>query len=47
MRELSAKWVPKCFNADQKRDRALASRAILERFRWDPVGIFEPSRNYG
>jgi hypothetical protein len=25
MRKLSAKWVPKCLNADQKRDRVLAS----------------------
>jgi predicted regulator of amino acid metabolism with ACT domain len=28
-RKLSAKWVPKCLNADQKCDRVLASEAIL------------------
>jgi hypothetical protein len=27
MRKLSAKWVPKCLNADHKRDQALASQA--------------------
>jgi hypothetical protein len=38
MRKLSAKWVPKCLlNADQKRDRVLASQAILGRFRRNPV----------
>jgi histone-lysine N-methyltransferase SETMAR len=30
MRKLSAKWVPKCLNADQKCDRMLASQAILD-----------------
>jgi hypothetical protein len=39
MRKLSAKWVPKCLNADQKRDRVLASQAILDWFRRDPVGF--------
>jgi hypothetical protein len=37
MRKLSAKWVPKCLNADQNRDRMLVSQAILDRFRGDPV----------
>jgi hypothetical protein len=40
MRKLSAKWVPKCLNADQKHDRVLASQAILDQFRRDPVGFF-------
>jgi hypothetical protein len=40
MRKLSDKWVPKCLNADQKRVPVLASQAILDRFRWDPVGFF-------
>jgi hypothetical protein len=40
MRKLSAKWVPKCLNAVQKRNRVLASQAILDQFGWDPVGIF-------
>jgi hypothetical protein len=30
MRKLSAKWVSKCLNADQKRDQVLASHAILD-----------------
>jgi hypothetical protein len=30
MRELSAKWVPKYLNADQKRDQVLASQTILD-----------------
>jgi histone-lysine N-methyltransferase SETMAR len=41
MRKLSAKWVPRCLNVDQKRDRVLASEAILARFRRDPVGLFK------
>jgi hypothetical protein len=40
MRKLSAKWVPKCLNADQKRDRVLASQDILDRYQRDPVGFF-------
>ena len=32
MRKLSAKWVPKCLNADQKRIRVTTSKAILDRF---------------
>jgi hypothetical protein len=40
MKKLSAKWVPKCLNAIQKRDQALASQAILDRFRRVPVGFF-------
>jgi hypothetical protein len=40
MRKFSAKWAPKCPNADQKRDRVLVPQAILDRFRWDPVGFF-------
>jgi histone-lysine N-methyltransferase SETMAR len=30
MRKLSAGWVPKCINADHKRDQVLASQAILD-----------------
>jgi hypothetical protein len=32
MRNLSAKWVPKCLNAVQKRDRVLASQIIWTDF---------------
>jgi hypothetical protein len=47
MRKLSATWVPKCLNADQKRDKVLFSQAILNRFRWDPVRFLNCFRNYG
>jgi hypothetical protein len=43
MRKLSAKWVPKCLNADHKCDRPLASQVIFDRFRWDPVGFLTVS----
>ena len=36
MRELSAKWVQKCLNADQKPQRCLSSKQILEFFRRHP-----------
>jgi len=36
MRKLSAKWVPKCLNADQKRQSCQSSEQILEFFRCDP-----------
>jgi len=36
MRKLSAKWVPKCLNTDQKRQRCQSSEQILELFRRDP-----------
>ena len=32
MRRLSAKWVPKCLNADQKRQRCQFSEQLLEFF---------------
>jgi len=35
-RQLSAKWVPKCLNADQKRQRCQSSEQLLEFFRRDP-----------
>ena len=35
MRKLSAKWVPKCLNADQKRQRCQSSEQHLEFFRLD------------
>ena len=33
MRKLSAKWVPKCLNADEKRQRCQSSEQLLEFFR--------------
>jgi histone-lysine N-methyltransferase SETMAR len=42
MIKLSTKWVSKCLNAVQKRDRVHASQAILDRFRQEPVGFFNP-----
>jgi len=36
MRKLSAKWVPKCLNADQKRRRCQSSEQFLEFSRRDP-----------
>ena len=36
MRKLSAKWVPKCLNADQKRQRCQSSEQLLEFFWRDP-----------
>ena len=33
MRKLSAKWVPKCLNTDQKRQRCQSSEQLLEFFR--------------
>jgi len=35
MRKLSAKWVPKCLNADHKRQRYQSSEQHLEFFRRD------------
>ena len=35
-RELSAKWVPKCLNVDQKRQWCQSSEQVLEFFRRDP-----------
>jgi len=36
MRKLSAKWVSKCLNAEQKRQRCQSSEQLLEFFRGDP-----------
>jgi len=36
IRKLSAKWVPKCLNADQKHQRCQSSEQLLEFFRRDP-----------
>jgi len=36
MRKLSAKWVPKCLNSDQKRQHCQSSEKHLEFFRRDP-----------
>ena len=42
MRKLSAKWVPKCLKADQKRQRCQSFEQILDFFsarsKWFPVG---------
>jgi len=35
-RKLSAKWVPNCLNADQKRQHCQSPEQILELFRCDP-----------
>jgi hypothetical protein len=45
MRKLSAKWASKCLNADQKRGLALASQAILDQFRQDPMGFLNNARH--
>ena len=49
MRKLSAKWVPKCLNADQKRQRCQSSEQLLEFFsawsKWFPVAIGDHGRN--
>ena len=37
MRKLSAKWVPKCLNADKKRQRCQSCEQLLEFFRRDPM----------
>jgi len=36
MQKLSAKWVPKCLKADQKRQRCQSSEQLLEFFQRDP-----------
>jgi len=36
MQKFSVKWVPKCLNADQKRQRCQSSEQLLEFFRCDP-----------
>ena len=36
MRKLSAKWVPKCLNAEQNRQRCQSSEQLLGFFRRDP-----------
>ena len=38
-RKISAKWVPKCLNADPKRQRCQSSEQILDFFRGDPNDI--------
>jgi hypothetical protein len=38
-RNLSSKWAPKCLSADQKRDRVVTPKSILEQFRWNTVGF--------
>jgi len=39
MQKLSAKWVPKCLNADQKRQRCQSSEQFSEFFRRDPQDL--------
>ena len=36
VRKLSTKWIPKCLNADQKRQRCQPSEQLLEFFRRNP-----------
>jgi len=48
MRKLSAKWVPKCLNADQKRQRCQSSEQILffsAQSKWFPVATGDLGRN--
>jgi histone-lysine N-methyltransferase SETMAR len=40
IRKLSAKWIPKGLNADQKRHWMLVSWTITDQFWQDPVGFF-------
>ena len=42
MQKHSAKWVPKCLNADQKRQRCQSSEQLLEFFRRDPNEFLSP-----
>ena len=48
-RKLSAKWVPKCLNADQERQRCQSSEQIMELFsagsKWFSVAIGDHGRN--
>ena len=39
MQKLSAKWVPKCLNTDQKRQRCQSSEQLLEFFQHNPNDI--------
>lgn len=41
MQKLSAKWVPKCLNADQKRHRVDTSKMILQHFQRSSDGFLE------
>jgi len=49
MRKLSAKWVPKCLNTDQKRQRCQSSEQLFgifsARSKWFPVAIGDHGRN--
>jgi len=49
MQKLSAKWVPKCLNADQKRQRCQSTEQLLEFFsarsKRFPVAIGDHGRN--
>jgi len=42
MQKISAKWVPKCLNADQKRQRCQPSEQNLEFFRREPNNFVLP-----
>jgi hypothetical protein len=39
MRNVSAKWVPKCLNVDHKCDRLMDSEAILDQCRKNTAGL--------
>ena len=42
MRKLSAKWIPKCLNADQKWERVAASKSILDQFKANSQHFLSP-----
>ena len=39
MRKLAGKWIPKCLNEDQKRQRCQSSEQLLEFLRRDPNNL--------
>jgi len=39
MQKLSARWVPKCLNANQKHQSCQSSKQLLEFFRHDPNNL--------
>ena len=46
MWKLSAKWVPKCLEVDQKHQRCQSSEQLLEIFRRDPNYVFPVGRDW-
>jgi hypothetical protein len=47
IRKLSAKWVPKCLNPDQKHDRGACFTSHFGLISAESRGTFELSHNYG